>query len=175
MPLPQKESAFAGVRRSRDAKKIPAFFRKDHRIGNSPDARGGYEAAQETESNERLCEAIAEYCTVSNRNYVQSHFVFPEDYGSSGKGDVRVVELFAGVGGFRVGLERASARFKTIWANQWEPSTKRQDAFVCYADKFGAEAHCSNDDINSVPAANVPNAICWSEGSLARIILSPRR
>lgn len=137
-------------------RKIPAFFRKDHRIGNSPDARGGYEAAQETESNERLCEAIAEYCTVSNRNYVQSHFVFPEDYGSSGKGDVRVVELFAGVGGFRVGLERASARFKTIWANQWEPSTKRQDAFVCYADKFGAEAHCSNDDINSVPAANVP-------------------
>ena len=35
--------------------------------------------------------------------------------------EIRVVELFAGVGGFRVGLERCSDRFKTVWANQWEP------------------------------------------------------
>lgn len=87
---------------------------------------------------------------------MQSSFTFPEDCGNAKENDVRVVELFAGVGGFRVGLERASARFKTIWANQWEPSTKRQDAYICYADKFGAEAHCSNEDINRVPAANVP-------------------
>jgi len=43
---------------------------------------------------------------------------------------VRVVELFAGVGGFRLGLERASkksrnSQFNTEWANQWEPATKK--------------------------------------------------
>lgn len=37
---------------------------------------------------------------------------------------IRTVELFAGVGGFRLGLEAASDRFKVIWANQWEPSMR---------------------------------------------------
>lgn len=49
---------------------------------------------------------------------------------------MRVVELFAGVGGFRIGLERASDLFETVWANQWEPSRKSQDAFACYASHF---------------------------------------
>ena len=40
---------------------------------------------------------------------------------------IRVVELFAGVGGFRIGLEGASDAYETIWNNQWEPSTKHQD------------------------------------------------
>ena len=51
---------------------------------------------------------------------------------------IRVVELFAGVGGFRLGLERASSDFKTVWANQWEPSQKNQWAFQCYNERFGA-------------------------------------
>ena len=42
----------------------------------------------------------------------------------------RVVELFAGVGGFRLGLERSG--WRTVWANQWEPSTRVQHAFDCY-------------------------------------------
>src|SRR3954462_4428561 len=42
----------------------------------------------------------------------------------------RVVELFAGVGGFRVALERSG--WQTVWANQWEPSTKAQHAADCY-------------------------------------------
>ena len=47
--------------------------------------------------------------------------------------EVRVIELFAGVGGFRVGLDRADAGFfKTIWANQWEPATKVQHAAMVY-------------------------------------------
>lgn len=51
--------------------------------------------------------------------------------------DIRVVELFAGVGGFRLGLERASERFKTIWADQWEPSMTEQYAFECYTAHYG--------------------------------------
>ncbi|MDY4474359.1 DNA cytosine methyltransferase, partial [Mitsuokella sp.] len=35
--------------------------------------------------------------------------------------DKTICELFAGVGGFRVGLERASKEWETVWANQWEP------------------------------------------------------
>jgi DNA (cytosine-5)-methyltransferase 1 len=45
-----------------------------------------------------------------------------------------VVELFAGVGGFRLGLERAG--WDTVWANQWEPSTKVQYAADCYVSHF---------------------------------------
>ena len=48
--------------------------------------------------------------------------------------EVRIIELFAGVGGFRVGLERADKDFyKTVWANQWEPATKIQHAAMVYA------------------------------------------
>lgn len=47
-----------------------------------------------------------------------------------------VCELFAGVGGFRLGLERSSKDWKTVWANQWEPSRKSQWAFECYVENF---------------------------------------
>lgn len=50
---------------------------------------------------------------------------------------IRTVELFAGVGGFRLGLEAASDKFKVVWANQWEPSMREQYAFDCYAAHFG--------------------------------------
>ena len=51
--------------------------------------------------------------------------------------EIRVVELFAGVGGFRLGLERASDRFVTVWADQWEPGSKDQFAFRCYEAHYG--------------------------------------
>lgn len=64
---------------------------------------------------------------------------------------VRVVELFAGVGGFRVGLERcASDIFDTVWANQWEPGQSGQWAYKCYAERFGKKANCCNEDIATV-------------------------
>lgn len=77
-----------------------------------------------------------------------------------------VVELFAGVGGFRVGLnhikefdengraiEKGSWNF--VWANQWEPSTKVQHAYDCYCKRFGEKNH-SNTDISLVNKAEIP-------------------
>ena len=37
-----------------------------------------------------------------------------------------MVELFAGVGGFRLGLERLSSGWETSWFSQWEPGKKKQ-------------------------------------------------
>lgn len=62
--------------------------------------------------------------------------------------EIRVVELFAGVGGFRCGLEAASDRFVTVWANQWEPGRKNQFAFDCYQRHFGGTGSVNvNEDI----------------------------
>ncbi len=72
------------------------------------------------------------------------------------KKHIRVVELFAGVGGFRIGLEGASDAYETIWNNQWEPSTQRQDASLVYRARFGSEGH-SNKDINLVRTAEIPD------------------
>ena len=65
---------------------------------------------------------------------------------------LRVVELFAGVGGFRLGLEGYNGKsplsgykksipdnFRVIWSNQWEPSTKVQHAAQVYIEKWEME------------------------------------
>ena len=76
---------------------------------------------------------------------------------------IKVAELFAGVGGFRLGLEGYSkpgkpefdmpsaGPFETIWANQWEPpgNDSKQFAWRCYEKRFG-EGSCVNEDINKV-------------------------
>ncbi len=61
-----------------------------------------------------------------------------------------VVELFAGVGGFRLGVERAG--WRVVWSNQWEPATKRQHASDCYLRRFGSEDAAEHvcDDIAKV-------------------------
>jgi DNA (cytosine-5)-methyltransferase 1 len=99
-----------------------------------------------------LCEPLAAY---SRSCKMQS--LFPVDKVITNDDDIRVIELFAGVGGFRIGLERASNRFKTIWNNQWEPSTKKQDASVVYCQRFGSQGH-SNEDIATVPTNEIPDA-----------------
>lgn len=77
-----------------------------------------------------------------------------------------VIELFAGVGGFRVGLndihgfdENGKAienrDWKFVWANQWEPATTVQHAYDCYVTRFGNE--CSNEDISKVNSKDIPN------------------
>lgn len=68
-----------------------------------------------------------------------------------------VCELFAGVGGFRLGLEKSSPSWETVWANQWEPGKQRQDAFDCYCAHFGKKDIYTNKDIASVNKFKIPN------------------
>lgn len=76
-----------------------------------------------------------------------------------------VVELFAGVGGFRCGLNHVELKndkviengnWKFVWANQWEPATKTQEAFECYTKRFG-DKDTSNVDIFKVNKKDIPN------------------
>ncbi len=81
--------------------------------------------------------------------------------------DKTVVELFAGVGGFRVGLNDIKGfdsktgkaienrDWQFVWANQYEPSTKTQHAYNCYVTRFGND--CSNMDISLVDKKNIPD------------------
>lgn len=63
---------------------------------------------------------------------------------------LKVAELFAGVGGFRIGLENTNNQmFEVTWGNQWEPGKKVQHAFDCYSTKFNSGVH-SNEDIAEV-------------------------
>ena len=77
---------------------------------------------------------------------------------------VRVIELFAGVGGFRVGFERASKIFDTVWFNQWEPgkSEKAQHAWRVYCKAFGEDEQSArnrgtNTDIHQVLVSEIPD------------------
>lgn len=108
----------------------------------------------EEEDNWELCEPIADFCQRTIPRFHQLN-LFPPESKQPKQNDIRVVELFAGVGGFRIGLERASKLFCTVWNNQWEPSTKRQDASIVYCHRFGPEGH-SNEDIASVPTTEIP-------------------
>jgi len=72
---------------------------------------------------------------------------------------IKVIELFAGVGGFHLGLIQASNRYSVVWSNQWEPSTKSQPASEVYQLRFPETKH-SNKDIAEVIENNfdiIPN------------------
>lgn len=83
--------------------------------------------------------------------------------------EIRVVELFAGVGGFRLGLEgwkgksasshytkAFSSPYKVVWSNQWEPSSSRsgelQEANMVYHHNWPdtPESKHYPHDLNSV-------------------------
>lgn len=80
-----------------------------------------------------------------------------------------VVELFAGVGGFRIAFNNVKLangktfeddNFKFVWANQWEPSTKSQHAFDCYKRRFSSgndDNEFSNLDISLVNKETIPD------------------
>ena len=83
--------------------------------------------------------------------------------------EIKVLELFAGVGGFRLGLEGWNGKsatsgykkslkspYKVVWSNQWEPSTKTQHASLVYENRFGKDGH-SNEDISQVDISKIPS------------------
>lgn len=73
-----------------------------------------------------------------------------------------ICELFAGVGGFRLGFERLNSGWKTTWFSQWEPGARHQWAHDCYVQHFGdcadlrGEFH-TNDDISTVNKIDIPD------------------
>ena len=68
---------------------------------------------------------------------------------------LKVVELFAGVGGLRIGLEK-TGKFKVVWSNQWEPLTKTQHASMVYENIWGKDGH-SNENIEEVLTSKIPD------------------
>ena len=75
--------------------------------------------------------------------------------------DKTMCELFAGVGGFRLGLEQLESGWKTVWFSQWEPGARTQWAHDCYVKHFGdckdknGEYH-TGDDIAVVQKEAIP-------------------
>ena len=73
-----------------------------------------------------------------------------------------ICELFAGVGGFRLGFDRLNSGWETTWFSQWEPGAKTQWAHDCYVKHFGdspdlvGEYH-TGEDIAEVKKENIPN------------------
>ncbi len=83
--------------------------------------------------------------------------------------EIKVVELFAGVGGFRLGLEgwngksatsgykkKLNSPYKVVFSNQWEPSTKVQHASIVYENRWGSKGH-SNKDVSTLESKEIPN------------------
>lgn len=91
----------------------------------------------------------------------------------------KVVELFAGVGGFRAGLERLRSGWETVWFSQWEPGKTKQWAHDCYEMHFGKCADLDGNtdrtgqDISLMPKDRIPGHTllvggfpCFPEGAL---------
>lgn len=68
-----------------------------------------------------------------------------------------VCELFAGVGGFRLGLERASQDWTTVWFSQWEPGRTKQWAHDCYVAHWGDIDENTGRDIAEVDKNALPD------------------
>jgi DNA (cytosine-5)-methyltransferase 1 len=82
-----------------------------------------------------------------------------------------VIELFAGVGGFRIGLEGFNGKsassnyskdidsnYEVVWSNQFEPLTKRQHASEVYTNNWPNSKHNSNniEDVIKTDFGSIP-------------------
>ena len=73
-----------------------------------------------------------------------------------------ICELFAGVGGFRLGFDRLETGWETTWFSQWEPGARTQWAHVCYVQHFGDCADMSGEyhtgeDISEMDKDMIPD------------------
>lgn len=62
---------------------------------------------------------------------------------------IKYIELFAGIGGFRCGLEKASSRFECVFANEWD-----RYASLVYKNHYGS---VDTRDITTIKAIEIPN------------------
>jgi DNA (cytosine-5)-methyltransferase 1 len=76
------------------------------------------------------------------------------------KNKLKVAELFAGVGGFRIALEgypkKKNADFEVVWSNQFEPRTKKQHANMVYKNRF-SDANHSEEDFEDIALKDIKN------------------
>lgn len=79
-----------------------------------------------------------------------------------------VCELFAGVGGFRCGLNHIKSledtqkleKWDTVWFNQWEPAEKKtQYAHDCYVYRFGTRKDLNGNDTTNVDIEEVDKSV----------------
>ena len=73
-----------------------------------------------------------------------------------------ICELFAGVGGFRLGFDRLGSGWETVWFSQWEPGARTQWAHGCYVHHFGDlpdldGAYHTGEDISTVDKSRLPD------------------
>lgn len=73
-----------------------------------------------------------------------------------------ICELFAGVGGFRLGFDRLESGWETTWFSQWEPGARTQWAHDCYVQHFGDSFDLNNEfhtgeDISKMDKQAIPN------------------
>lgn len=73
-----------------------------------------------------------------------------------------ICELFAGVGGFRLGFNRLESGWMTTWFSQWEPGAKTQWAHDCYVQHFGDSPDLNNEfltgeDISTMDKQAIPD------------------
>jgi len=66
-----------------------------------------------------------------------------------------ICELFAGVGGFRLGFERDDAEWRTTSFSQWEPGKTKQWAHDCYEAHFGKSLDLDGNDTTNWDIARV--------------------
>ena len=71
-------------------------------------------------------------------------------------------ELFAGVGGFRLGLDRLESGWQTVWFSQWEPGARTQWAHQNYVARYGDSPDLQGqlhtcEDIATVNKADIPD------------------
>lgn len=91
------------------------------------------------------------YQTIEEQKYMNMQIL--------NENSIKTIELFAGVGGFRIGLEKIKNKnrnFNIVWSNQWEPSTKVQHASQIYEKQFKDNNH-SNEDISTVKTIDIPD------------------
>ena len=73
-----------------------------------------------------------------------------------------ICELFAGVGGFRLGFDRLKSGWETKWFSQWEPGARTQWAHDCYVQHFGDSPDLNNEfhtgeDISTMDKHAIPD------------------